>query len=327
MILLAGGTGTLGTRLVPLLTAQGLDVRILTRDAQRAAHLRGESVQVVEGDVLESANLGAAVEGVQTVISAVHGFDGAGKYSPQTVDRSGNSALIAAAKRAGVSHFILVSIGGAAPNHPIELFRMKYAAEGELRSSGLAWTIIRPAAYMETWARLLGEPLLKTGKTMIFGPGTRPINFVSASDVARFVELAVTDPSLRGETIEVGGPENLSFNRLVEIVEEVTGKSGTKKHLPLPAMRAMSILARPINRVLARHARAGVVMNTQDSAIDRSETTRRYPSIVPTTFEDVVGREYGSRNQDLGNTLSVACAVISMPAPWRSLHRGARERS
>ena len=307
MILLAGGTGTLGTRLVPLLTAQGLDVRILTRDPQRAAHLRTESVQVVEGDVLgTAASLDAAVDGVQTVISALHGFDGSGKYNPQTVDRDGNCALIAAARRAGVSHFILVSIGGAAPNHPIELFRMKYAAEEELRSSGLSWTVIRPAAYMETWARLLGEPLLKTGKTMIFGPGTRPLNFVSASDVARFIELAVVDPSLRGETIEVGGPENLSFNRLVEIVEEVTGKSGSKKHLPLPVMRAMSVLARPVNPVLARHAGAGVIMNTQDNPVDRSETTRRYPSIVPTRFEDVVRREYGSRDGDLGATLSVA---------------------
>jgi uncharacterized protein YbjT (DUF2867 family) len=306
MILLAGATGTLGTRLVPLLTVRDLGVRILTRDPQRAAHLRGESLEVVEGDVLDAVSLKSAMEGVQTVISAVHGFDGSGRYNPRTVDRSGNSNLIAAARQAGVSHFILVSIHGAAPNHPIELFRMKYEAEQELRSSGLTWTIIRPAAYMETWGRLLGEPLFKTGKTMIFGPGTRPINFVSAGDVARFIELAVVDPSLRGETIEVGGPENLSFNRLVEIFAEVTGASGAQKHLPLPVMRAMSVLARPMNPVLARHARAGVVMNTRDVSLDVSETTRRYPSIVPTRFEDVVRREYGTENREVMGAPAVA---------------------
>jgi uncharacterized protein YbjT (DUF2867 family) len=306
MILLAGGTGTLGTRLLPLLTARGLDVRILTRDAQRAGHLRAESVQVVEGDVVDGVGLATATEGVQTVISAVHGFDGSGRYNPQTVDRSGNGKLIEAAKQAGVNHFVLVSIHGAGPNHPIELFRMKYEAEQQLRSSGLTWTIIRPAAYMETWTRLLGEPLIKTGKTMIFGPGTRPINFVSADDVARFIELAVVDPSLRGAAIEVGGPENLNFNRLVEIFEAVTGASGTKKHLPLPVMRATSILARPFNPVLARHARAGVIMNTRDSSMDVSSTTRQYPSIELTSFADVLRREYGHQNRGLAGAPAVA---------------------
>lgn len=298
MILLAGGTGTLGTRLVPLLTARGLQVRILTRDPKRAAHLRSDLVEVVEGDVLDSAALERAAQGVQTVISAIHGFEGAGRYNPGTVDRNGNRHLIAAAKQAGVSHFILLSIHGAAADHPIELFRMKYAAETELRSSGLPWTIIRPTAYMETWARVLGEPLVKTGKTMIFGPGANPINFVSADDVARFVELAVVEPSMRGEAVDVGGPENLSFNRLVEIFEAVTGPGGPKQHLPLPVMRAVSVLMRPINPVLARHARAGVIMNTTNMSMDSSALIRRYPSITPTSLEAVVRRQYGHAVQD-----------------------------
>ena len=67
---------------------------------------------------------------------------------------------------------------------------MKYAAEQALQASGLSWTIIRPTAYMETWAKLIGEPLVKTGKTRIFGRGVNPINFVSASDVAQFVASA-----------------------------------------------------------------------------------------------------------------------------------------
>src|SRR5215217_6035645 len=113
---------------------------------------------------------------------------------------------------------------GAAPDHPMELFRMKYLAEQELKESGLAWTIIRPTAYMETWAALIGEPLLKSGRTRIFGRGENPINFVSAQDVARFVELAVVDPAMHGEVVEVGGPENLSMNQFAQTFETVSGK-------------------------------------------------------------------------------------------------------
>jgi uncharacterized protein YbjT (DUF2867 family) len=88
------------------------------------------------------------VAGARTVISAVQGFAGTDPAGPQAVDRQGNSNLIRAAKEGAMEHFVLVSIQGAAPDHPMELFRMKYLAEEELKASGLAWTIIRPTAYM-----------------------------------------------------------------------------------------------------------------------------------------------------------------------------------
>jgi uncharacterized protein YbjT (DUF2867 family) len=216
VILIAGGTGTLGTQIVRLLTVRGLQVRILTRDPARARHLEGDLVEIVPGDVRDLGAVERAAAGARTVISAIHGFVGTGDDSPQTVDLQGNGNLIEAAGEA--EHFILLSVHGAAPDHPMELFRMKYLAEQELKASGLAWTIIRPTAYMETWATLIGEPLLKTGRTRIFGRGTNPINFVSAYDVARFVELAVADPAMHGEVVEVGGPENLGMRQIAQTV-------------------------------------------------------------------------------------------------------------
>jgi uncharacterized protein YbjT (DUF2867 family) len=292
MILVTGGTGTLGTQVVPLLTARGLEVHILTRDPARARHLQDDLVDIVPGDVRDPRAVERAAAGAQTVISAIQGFAGAAPTGPQAVDRQGNSNLIQAARVGAAEHFILVSVQGAAPDHPMELFRMKYLAEQELKASPLAWTIIRPTAYMETWAHLIGEPLLKTGRTRIFGRGNNPINFVSAYDVARFVELAVVDPAMRGELVEVDGPENLSMNQVAQTFEAVTGKVGKKSHVPLPMMRLMSVLMRPLNPTLARQIQAGVVMDTQDMSFDPSETARRYPSIPPTSLADVVRRDY-----------------------------------
>src|SRR5664279_778834 len=226
-ILVAGGTGRLGTQIVHLLTARGLSVRVLTRDLAHAAHLQGPLVEVVQGDVRDQHTVEQAVAGAGTVISAVHGFGGTNGSNPRTVDQQGNSHLIKAAQTNDVEHFILMSIQGAAADHPMELFRMKYRAEQELRSSSLHWTIIRPTAYIETWATLVGEPLLKKGKTTIFGRGDNPINFVSVYDIARFVELAVTDPEMRGVNVEVGGPENLSMRQVVQTFDMVLGKHGT----------------------------------------------------------------------------------------------------
>jgi uncharacterized protein YbjT (DUF2867 family) len=128
VILVAGGTGTLGARLVPRLAGAGLAVRVLTRDPDRARYLAGPGVDVVRGDVRDAASVGRALRGAGTVVSAVHGFAGGGGVSPASVDRAGNANLIHAAARAGAA-FVLVSVVGASPGHPVGLFRAKHAAE------------------------------------------------------------------------------------------------------------------------------------------------------------------------------------------------------
>jgi uncharacterized protein YbjT (DUF2867 family) len=290
-ILLAGGTGFLGPRVVHLLTARGLSLRVMTRNPEHAQHLRSELVEIVGGDVRDFGDVKRAMSGVSTVISAISGFGMQG-VNPNTVDWKGNSNLIRAAQAGRVEHFILVSIVGAARDHPVELYRMKYLAEQELRTSLLAWTIIRPTISMETFATLVGGPLLKTGRTRIFGSGENPINFVSGQDVAQFVELAVTDPTMRGAVVEVGGPENLSLKQFVQTFQAVTGKLGTASHIPLPMMRLMSVLMRPVNPTLARQIQAAVIMDTTNMSFDPTESRRHHSSIPLTSLAEVVKRDY-----------------------------------
>jgi uncharacterized protein YbjT (DUF2867 family) len=291
MILVAGGTGMLGTEVVRLLLARGLRVRVLTRDAQRADHLKSDGVEIVVGDVREAAATDHATAGIETVVSAIHGFVGPGGVSPETVDHLGNHNLIQAAQANGVGHFVLMSVVGADPNHPMELHRMKYLAERELQASHLAWTIIRATPFMELWAQLIGVPILKNGKTMIFGRGENPINFVSVQDVARFVELAVVDTNLRGAAIDVGGPENLTANQVAQVYAKLAGGETSVRHVPLPVMRLASVLLRPLKPDLARQIRSGVVMDTKDMRFDAAETRRRFASIPLTSFAEVARRD------------------------------------
>jgi uncharacterized protein YbjT (DUF2867 family) len=298
MILVAGGSGVLGTRLLSLPAMRERDVRVLSRDPDRTRLLIGDRdrVEIVAGDVTDPRAVERAVAGVRTVVSAITGFGPAQTGTPRTIDWEGNANLIRAAKAAGVEHFVLLSICQAAAEHPIELFRMKHRAEEELRASGLAWTIIRPTAYMETWLGILGAPLLASGSTRIFGRGENPINFVSAEDVARFADLAVADHAMRGTTIEVGGPANISMNEVVATFQSLTGARGKVSHVPLPMMRAMSVLMKPINPALAGLVQAGVVMDTRDMTIDSAATRGAYPSIPVTRIADVIQTVYANRS-------------------------------
>ena len=172
---------------------------------------------------------------------------------------------------------------------------MKARAEEELRGSGLAWTIIRPTAYMESWLGLLGAPLLQAGTTRIFGSGKNPINFVSSRDVARYVDLAVIDDAMRGATVDVGGPENPTMDQVVAAFRSVTGATGKVSHIPLPMMRVMSVAMKPLNPAMADLIQAAVVMDTRDMTFDPTETRSRYPSMPSTSLADVIREDYGQR--------------------------------
>ena len=291
MILVAGATGHLGTVLVELLASHGKHVRVLTRNPSQARGLVAKSVELVEGDVCDTSSLASALAGIETVVSAVTGF-GPGGAGPRAVDLQGNENLIAAAGAAGVRHFVLVSMHGARADHPIELYRAKFFAEERLRQSNLEWTIIRPTVFMELWAGIVGDSLVKDGKATVFGRGDNPINLVSVRDVARFVELAVVDPRLEGMAVDIGGPENLTLNDIVEILAATKGLKASARHIPLLALRVGSLLMSSFRPDLARLMQAAALMDTADMTLDPGELTARYPDIHLTHLADVVRGEY-----------------------------------
>ncbi len=314
MILVVGGTGTLGTQLVRLLVDQDQDVRVLTRDPTRAADLP-DTVQTMTGDLRDPAAIAAAVRECATVVSAVHGFAGPGKPSPEAIDRDANRSLIQAAAAAGVEHMVLVSVLGAAPDHPMSLHRAKYTAEQALRTAGLPWTIIRPTAYLETWIAIIGAKLADNGQALVFGPGRNPINFVSAHDVAAVAALAVHDRSLQGQILEVVGPENLTFTQLAERLITASGQPGRTRHLPLPMLRAMSVLARPLAPMFARQAQAAVVMNTTDMTVDVAAIRDRFPTIPATTLDEVLRRQPPLPPDARGDAQGRSGKPVSSPSP------------
>jgi NADH dehydrogenase len=261
MILVAGGTGRLGSLVVAGLVAKGKRVRVLTRDADRAAHLADPLVEVVVGDVREPSSLPPAFLGVDTVVSAVQGFVGPGRVTPQSVDRDGNAHLVAAAQAAGAD-MVLVSVVGAAADHPMELFRMKAAAEQHLRDSPVAWTIVHSTGFLELYLDLMRRTAGRSKRPVVFGRGQNPINFASVADVADAVIRASVDPTLRGQVIEVVG-QDLTLNQVAELVQQELGSTGKKsRHVPRAILHVLAATGIVANSAPARQARAGLVMDT-----------------------------------------------------------------
>ncbi len=280
MILVVGSTSRVGMYLIPLLFAQGEKVRAMTRTPSKteAVYLKELGAEVVQGDLRDLDSVARACQGIEKVLAAAHGFTpGQANNNPRTVDDVGNRNLIDAAKGAGVQHFVYISILGASSTSKLEFFRIKYATEKYLQMSGLSYTILRAAAFMEFWAVMVGEPILKTGKTTIFGRGNNPINFVSAEDVAKFSMIALKETKAHNQVIEVGGPENLTFNQVAELFEKAGQRSAKKNHVPLSILRIMRLLSRPFNPMLSLQITGGILMDTENQAYDMGATLELYP--------------------------------------------------
>lgn len=293
MILIAGASGRLGGLVARQLLASGVAVRAMSRTPASLGALDKLGAECVTGDLRDPASLAAACRGIDAVFIATHAFNSDRSNSSRAVDDIGNRSLIDAARRAGARHIVFMSVLGADPKSPVDMFRYKYATEQYLRASGLGYTILRPGAYMETWAHALGDSIVKSGKAMVFGGGVNPINFVSVEDVACFAVFALADPQARNRIIEIGGPENVTETQFVQMIQRVTGKPGTIQHIPLPMMRLLGIVARPFSPAFSRQCVAGALMDTADMTFDPTEALKLVP-MRQKRLDEVIRGEFGS---------------------------------
>jgi NADH dehydrogenase len=286
VIVVAGGTGMLGQQVVQRLAARGEQVRVMTRDPA-AAPAFPDGVDVVRADLRDSPSVVAAVEGATTVIGAAHGLRGPRGISPATVDRDGNAHLVDAAASAG-SDVVLMSIVGIGPDHHVELFRMKYAAEQQLRASAVPWTIVRSTAFSELWIGILRDTARRGGRPLVFGRGVTASNYVSVVDVAALIDRVVLDTGTRGDVLEIGGPDNLSMNELATLVQEADGRTGAPRHLPRAGLHVMANTVGLAVPELRRIAQGSLATDALDLSFDATALRARFPDLPLTSVRDLL---------------------------------------
>ncbi len=240
-MLVAGGTGFIGSYLCRELLDRGHDVTALARSADGAP----EGVEVAVGDVTEPETLDDAVAGHDAVVNLVALsplFEPAGgNEMHDRVHRAGTEHLVRAAEDAGADRFLQMSALGADPNGDTAYIRAKGAAETAVRASDLDWTIFRPSVVFGDGGEFVS---FTTRLKEMFAPGV-PVYPLPGGGRTRFQPIHVEDlaPILAdglendehvGETYEVGGPEKLTLREITDLVYEAEGKSITVLPLPMP---------------------------------------------------------------------------------------------
>ncbi len=286
MILVVGATGTLGRKVSRLLLKGGSQVRAMTRVIADADELKALGARPVRGDLRDPDAVEFAVRGARAVVATAHSILGRRDSPSDIVDYIGHRKLIDLAKKAGVEHFIYMSVVGASPDHPLDFFRTKARIERYVEESGMAYTIIRATAFIEMHAyELIGKQVMEGKRVMLFGKGRNPRNFVAAEDVAKAIGGALQLPALRGKSIDIGGPENLTDHQVVETFERVSGRKAKVSHVPLSVVRTMSRVIKPVHPGISRVMRLGIISETTDQTFDPSRFRSQMP-IGLTPLED-----------------------------------------
>lgn len=292
MILVAGGTGLLGGKIVSELSAKNIPVRILTRNERNVHKLTGKNVEITIGDLCDPSSLPKSFEQIDTVISTANSFKGKDKSNIKT-DRQGNKNLIDAAKKTGVKHFIYLSAFIPKGFKNIDFYRYQAETEEYLKNSGVNYTIIRHTFLMDVWAQLIGLPLIKKGVTTIIGKGNNPINFISAGDVAKITALVLDKQILFNKTLIAAGPENYSLRQVADIFEQVTGKKGSRRYVFLPALKVLAFFMRLYSPVISRQMRTAIYMDSANFLLDSKDTDNSI--IKMTRLRDWVKLNYGRK--------------------------------
>ena len=239
MLLLTGATGSVGSRLLPMLLEQGTDVRCLVREPRRLGERRVD-VQIALGDLGEMSDpylVRQALRGVDTVVHLAATIRDQPPHRIEELNGLATVRLLRAAERSGVRRFVFFSALDASAAQRTRFFRAKWLAERAVESSALDSIVFAPSIVYDRsdpWVTLLRRfsflPVMP-----VSGAGTAAFQPIWAADAARCVVAALAAD--HRPRYELAGPETLTYNEMSDLVSRIAGRPRPLVHLPLPAVR------------------------------------------------------------------------------------------
>ncbi|MFN8215885.1 MAG: NAD(P)H-binding protein [Solirubrobacterales bacterium] len=249
MLLLTGATGSVGSRLLPLLLERGEEVRCLVREPRRLGEHRVD-VQITLADLGDMSDPRLVRQALRGVDAVIHLAATIRDQPPKRIEELNGLAtvrLLRAAERQGVERFHFFSALDAFSAQRTRFFRAKWLAEQAVLSSPLATTVFAPSIvydHSDPWITLLRRfsflPVLP-----VSGDGQAVFQPIWAADVARCV-VAALDADAERPRYELAGPQTLSYDQMSDLVSRAAGRPRPLVHLPLGAVRSGLIALRSV---------------------------------------------------------------------------------
>ncbi|MEL6166680.1 MAG: NmrA family NAD(P)-binding protein, partial [Cyanobacteria bacterium J06628_3] len=241
-ILIVGATGTLGRQVARHAIDEGYEVRCLVRSSKRAAFLKEWGAELVRGDLCYPETLETAVGGVDAVIDASTSRP-TDSLSIKQVDWDGKVALIQAAAAANIQRFIFFSILNNQDYPEVPLMEIKRCTELFLAESGLNYTVLQLAGFMQGLIGQYGIPILEAQPVWVTGESS-PIAYMDTQDIAKFAIQALQREETQNKTFPVVGTRAWSAQEIINLCERLSGKNARITRMPLNLLRTIRNILR-----------------------------------------------------------------------------------
>ena len=252
-ILVTGSTGFIGRRVIAQLLKHGHSVKALVRNRSRIPSDWGKNnIDIIYGDIMDVDSVRLACKNVDSIIHLVAVVREKGPATFKQINYLGTKNVINAAKIEGVKQFIHASAIGASANKSIPYLYSRWLAEQHIIENPISYSILRFSVafgrgdeFFNTLAALTKisriVPVAGSGKTL-FQP-------ISADDVARCLVASVLENRDIDSIIELGGPENYTYNELLDLIASTLRIKIFKSHMPL---NMISRLAFVMDKILIK---------------------------------------------------------------------------
>jgi NADH dehydrogenase len=284
-VAVVGATGFVGRHVVERLAAGGHRVRAISRMGTRRAGW-GRGVISLAADVETGRGIGAALTGADGVVhlAAIPRETDGRRFSDVNVE--GVRCMVEAARAAGVRRFVHVSVLGVSEDPKLRYLHSKWRGEQIVRGSGLDWVILRPSLLFgegDGFFNLVKVTLKRWSPGIVAIPGDGRARFqpLAVEDLAVAVERSLVEPGRAGSIIELGGPEQLTYREIVDVVMAATHVRRLKLGLPIPLLSALTTFT-------DRYLPAFPVSHDQIRSLERPNYTDR----------DAYERAFGVRPRD-----------------------------
>jgi NADH dehydrogenase len=279
VILVTGGTGFVGPKIVHGLRERDFPVRSLVRrpSDRSAATLASWGAELVPGDMGDATSLRSAVEGADVVVHLVAIRQGSDEDFRRVMEQ-GTRDLVAAAKDAGIRRFVLMSALGTSEETKdlVPYYRAKWEMEQAVSASGIEHVIFRPSFVFARDGGILPtfRKLARVAPvTPIIGSGKQRIQPIWVEDVAAYFAEGVVKPEAANRTFELGGPDAVTWNEFWERLKRALGQRRPSMHVPMGLMRLNALVTErlpgniPLTRDLLTMLEHGDNVATNDDAV------------------------------------------------------------
>ncbi len=251
-IFVSGATGFVGHEIVRQLLEADHVVKCLVRPGSEKKITPAEGLEICPGDATDPPSLEGLLhgcDGVIHLIGIIREFPGKG-ITFEKLNFEAAVHMVQAAETQGVKRFFHMSANGCAENSTSGYYRTKYRAEKSVSESTLKWTIFRPSIIFgreDAFANMLGKIIGKSPAVPVIGDGNYRLAPVAVEDVAACFIKALQMESSEGKAFQLCGPNEVTYNRLLDIIAEALNQHPPKKiHIPSRLIKPVVALLQSI---------------------------------------------------------------------------------